>query len=87
MVILMLERLEIGDLGGLGFIINPLVRINCYKFSEHWKKENFETVYESVVSNLNINNPAKDKELEGKNIGYILFKSKSSFCLWCIYWE
>ena len=73
MVILMLERLEIGDLGGLGFIINPLVRTNCYKFLEEWTEENFETVYEDVVSKLNIDNPAKDKELEGKNNGNILF--------------
>lgn len=62
MVVLMLERLEIGDLGGLGFLINPFVRINCYKYPERWMKKNFEAVYEDMAVKIGLVIPEKEKE-------------------------
>lgn len=63
MVVLMLERLAIEDLAGLGFIINPFVRINCYKFPDIWLKNNFESIYGDIAAKLQgLNIHIKGKE-------------------------
>ena len=38
-IVLMLEKLEIDKIGGVGMIINPLSRINCYNYGDEWPNE------------------------------------------------
>jgi len=53
--ILMFERLEIGDIGSIGFIINPIVRHNLYKIPQifkDWKGTEFDTILKCVKGHL-----------------------------------
>jgi len=53
--ILMFERLEIGSIGGIGFIIAPIVRHNLYKIPQifkDWKGTEFDTILKCVKGHL-----------------------------------
>lgn len=55
-VVLMFERLAIKDIGGVGFMIGPMVRYNCYKtpdIFEHWNGNIFESFMQAVMGYLN----------------------------------
>lgn len=67
MVVLMFERLEIESLGGLGFIINPLVRINCYRFPKEWNKEHFDAIYNNLNGTASLNDVTGLKKESPKN--------------------
>jgi hypothetical protein len=51
----MFERLNIGEIGGVGFIITPVVRHNVYKTPEifnEWTGTDFEAILKSIKSRL-----------------------------------
>ena len=52
MIVLMFEKLEINEIGSVGFIISPLTRFNCYN-----DKNIFYTwsgpVFDSILKSLN----------------------------------
>jgi len=51
----MFERLNIGEIGGVGFIITPVVRHNVYKTPEifnEWTGSDFEAILKSIKSRL-----------------------------------
>jgi len=53
--ILMFERLEIGNIGGIGLIITPIVRHNLYKTPQifkYWKGTEFDTILKGVKRHL-----------------------------------
>ena len=55
MIVLMFERLTISDLGGVGFIICPLVRSNCYKdpkILENFSGRKFKPIIRVIKKNL-----------------------------------
>lgn len=81
MVVLMLERLEIGDLGGLGFVINPFVRINCYKYPERWMKKNFEAVYEDMAVKIGLVIPEKEQEKGMSKVALYSFEQPKMSCV------
>ncbi|CAF0911769.1 unnamed protein product [Brachionus calyciflorus] len=58
-VILFLDRLKIEELGGIGFVMSGLVRINCYKHPDTWFDEDFDEILKSINQNL--------KDLDKKN--------------------
>jgi hypothetical protein len=49
----MIEKCQMKELGGTGFLINPLFRINCYNFPTKWTFENFKSIYEQIKIKLN----------------------------------
>ncbi len=53
--ILMFEKLKVGEIGSVGFIIAPIVRHNLYKiphiFNE-WKGDEFDAILKSVEKRL-----------------------------------
>lgn len=54
-IVLMFERISMFDLGGVGFIIGPKVRFNCYKQPEmfnQWSGSIFDTIVEAIKENL-----------------------------------
>ena len=60
-IVLMYDRLNIEDIGGVGIIINPFVRINCYKFSTVWLLEHFDSIL-FKIRNLLPNKKAQNIE-------------------------
>ncbi|CAF1106367.1 unnamed protein product [Brachionus calyciflorus] len=63
MIVLMFERLTISDLGGVGFIIGPKVRFNCYKdpqMFENCSGEIFESIIKEIKKNLEISDTTSD---------------------------
>ena len=53
--ILMFEKLNIAEIGGVGFIITPLVRHNVYKtprLLNYWSGKEFEDILKSIKSHL-----------------------------------
>jgi len=53
--ILMFEKLEIGNIGSIGFIITPNVRHNLYKIPQifkHWKGTEFDTILKCLKGHL-----------------------------------
>jgi tRNA A-37 threonylcarbamoyl transferase component Bud32 len=54
MIILFLEKMPIEELGGVGFIIAGLVRLNCYKHPTSWHIDDLETIKQAVLDNLEI---------------------------------
>ena len=75
-IALMFENLKISELEGIGFAINPLLRINCYKEPLFYIGEGkvYENLIESIkhylnigenpiiqIQNWNINNPGELK--------------------------
>ena len=68
MIVLMFERLKIEDLGGMGFIINPLIRINCYNFK--WTSEDYKSIFQTIDAKLNQEagnaKPCVSKKIESK---------------------
>jgi len=49
--ILMFERLEVGQIGGVGFIIAPIVRHNLYKIPQIfyvWNGDEFDAILNSL---------------------------------------
>ncbi|CAF1033468.1 unnamed protein product [Brachionus calyciflorus] len=65
MIVLMFERLVITDIGGIGFIIGPKVRFNCYKdpqMFENCSGEIFESIIKDIKKNLNINENLETNE-------------------------
>ena len=56
MIILMFERLQINEIGSVGFIISPLTRFNCYNDKNifyTWCGPIFDTILKSVNNCLN----------------------------------
>lgn len=54
-IVLMFERVPITDLGGVGFIIGPKVRFNCYKdpqIFDNWSGDVFNSIMEAVNDSL-----------------------------------
>ena len=55
-IVLMWERLQMDDLNEVGFIINPLVRYNCYQHKEilqSWSGPYFEYLMHNINKLLN----------------------------------
>jgi len=50
MVVLMFERIDMEELGGVGFIIGPKVRFNCYKNPEMFKSWSGHEMFNSILS-------------------------------------
>ena len=51
----MFERLNIAEIGGIGFIITPLVRHNVYKNPQllnEWSGSEFKDILNSIKSHL-----------------------------------
>ncbi len=57
MVVLMFERINMEDLGGVGFIIGPKVRFNCYKNPDllnRWcDNEMMDSILDAIKEPLN----------------------------------
>lgn len=49
MIVLMFERLSMDDLGGVGFIIGPKVRFNCYKNPEMFTNWSGNDIFNSIM--------------------------------------
>ncbi len=53
--ILMFEKLKVGEIGSVGFIIAPIVRHNLYKIPQifnEWKGDEFDAILRSVEKRL-----------------------------------
>ncbi len=53
--VLMFERLNMSEIGGVGFIITPIVRHPVYKTPDllnEWSGQNFEGILKSIKSHL-----------------------------------
>ena len=61
LVILMMERLKIKELGGVGFIIGPLIRINAYNFEKQgFFEESSNNLITQIIKNIDEKlNPTK----------------------------
>jgi hypothetical protein len=64
MVVLMIERLMSNEMLGVGFIIGPLVRFNCYKNPDFFQSLTGE-IYESIISAINLH---LSEKIEQSNI-------------------
>jgi len=56
MIVLMFERLQINEIGSVGFIISPLTRYNCYndnKIFYTWSGPIFDSILKSLTNCLN----------------------------------
>jgi hypothetical protein len=50
MVVLMFDRLTMDELGGVGFIIGPKVRFNCYKNPNMLRTWRDDSMFDSIIS-------------------------------------
>lgn len=61
-VVLMLQKLNIEDIEGIGMIINPYSRINCYEFSDTWNDKCFEKISRAITESLKNKKNSKDQD-------------------------
>jgi len=58
-IVLMFERFtknDFSEIGGIGFIIGPMVRYNCYKHPDifhNWSGEIFDSFLQAIYAHLN----------------------------------
>lgn len=84
-IVLMFERIPMDDLGGVGFIIGPKVRFNCYKepamFNE-WSGSTFDSIIEAIKDNLNASSEmgSSGNEKDSLSINEILEEDKYLVC-------
>ena len=64
-IVLMFERIPIAELGGVGFIIGPKVRFNCYKepqIFDNWSGDLFNSIIEAVNDCLGSSNNTENEK-------------------------
>jgi hypothetical protein len=75
-IVLMFERHEMGELGGVGFIIGPKVRFNCYKnlemFNNLSNDDTFKSIMEAIKHDLNNQQPSIQPNFSRKVTNYTL---------------
>lgn len=77
MVILSIERLTIVELGGVGFIIGPLIRVNAYKFKPDFFDDPTGNLMKQVQATIEAKlHPPKTQEVINFFILNINFKVK-----------
>lgn len=54
-VILMIDKLKIENLSGVGFIIASKIYIHCYSNPSDWPTSHFDEIYKSIQDNQNSN--------------------------------
>ena len=55
--VLMIDHMKYEEMGGIGFIIGPLLRVNCYKNKSDWPDANLDEIVKSIKDNTR---PVKD---------------------------
>ena len=77
MVILMFERLNIDDLGGVGFIICPKVRFNCYKdpsiFTNWHGNQLFDSILVAIKEHLNEAISLDESKYSSTKVSHMIF--------------